>query len=96
MRNDNLFMDFDNMEREQVEKLPLSDFNALGYRSQLRLKQLHPDVYDRLASEASKQTEALVRQQNDYARNGYPAPVISDRALQRLRQARRAKMYGED
>lgn len=95
MRN-NVYMDFDNLPREQVEKMVVEDFNTLGYTSQLRLKQLHPDIYDRLAEEATKQTEALVRQQNDYARNGYPAPVISDRALQRLRQARRAKMYGED
>lgn len=95
MRN-NVYMDFDNLPREQVEKMVVEDFNTLGYTSQLRLKQLHHDIYDRLAEEATKQTEALIRQQNDYARNGYPAPVISDRALQRLRQARRAKMYGED
>lgn len=97
MRNDNLYMDIDNIPRYQLEKMPLSDFNALGYRSQLRLKQLHPDIYNRLNTEARKQSEERIKQLNHYARYGYPTETKTEEPayIRRLRRARRAAENGE-
>ena len=97
MRNDNLYMDIDNIPRYQLEKMPLSDFNALGYKSMLRLKQKHPDIYSRLSEEQDRQIRERIKQQNNYAMFGYPKPDKADEPayIRRLRRLRRAEENGE-
>ena len=93
---DNVYMDFDEMPRDQVEKLVVEDFNTLGYKSQLRLKQLYPEVYGRLQQESEQQTKERIRQMNDYIRNGFPrsTPTEEPAYIRRLRRQRRAAENG--
>lgn len=70
-------MDFENMEPEQAQSLPLIDFEMLDLKSMNTLYLLYPDTYHRLQAESEAKREQAIRDRNnsfDTIRNPQPKP----------------------
>lgn len=64
MQSQEIFVDFEGLDPEQVEKFPLSDFERLNLKSAMTLYNLYPDVYHRLQAESEAKRTQLVNERN--------------------------------
>ena len=60
MQSQDIFIDFEALEPEQVQKLTLTDFDMLDLRSLTTLYRLYPETYTRLQAESEAKRERMI------------------------------------
>lgn len=71
MQTQDIFIDFEALDPEQVQKLSLLDFDMLDYRSLNTLYRLYPDVYQRLQAESEAKRERMISDINYRCSHAY-------------------------
>ena len=74
MQSQDIFIDFEALEPEQVQKLPLTEFEMLDMRSLTTLYRLYPETYTRLQAESEAKRNEIVSERNYRASIGYMPP----------------------